>query len=216
MPDRNVHDRIAHDLKAALSPIQTAAYVLRRPGQLPEAKTAELAAVIERQTRRLARMIDEATEWQRAVEGRIQLRAGELLPGELLDAAAATLEAAPQLRWTTPNDRPFVGDSYRLQQMLVALLAFACRRDPAGAPVVEASAGADRLAWTITDGGPACAVASLLLQPDEMPADEGLGLGLLTAHAIARQHGGDLQASAVPGGGVRLECVVRPLAQPGP
>ena len=124
MAERSIHDRIAHDLKAALSPIQTAAYVLRRGDGLQEGTTMELAAVIERQTRRLARMIDEASEWQRAADGRLSLRADDILPGELLEACLAATDGAPRVHWTTPADIVFRGDGYRLQQMLVAMLAF--------------------------------------------------------------------------------------------
>ena len=212
MPDRSIHDHIAHDLKAALSPIQTAAYVLRRGETLQEGKTAELAAVIERQTRRLARMIDEASEWQRAEEGRLSLRAEPIVPGDLLETALAALDDVPRVRWTTPADVDFSGDSYRLQQMLAAVLAFACRRDPGRAPMVEAEAARERLAWTIIDSGPACDIARLLCRPQVAAADDGLGLGLLLARAIARCHGGDLRASEPAGGGLRLHCEVSSLA----
>ena len=211
MPERTLHDRVMHDLKAALSPIQTAAYVLRRPANLEERTVAELAAVIERQTRRLSRMLDEAGEWQRLTDGGIVPRPGEVRPGELLDLALGAIEGAPRVNWSTPDDIPFHGDGYRLQQMLMPLLAFACRRDPDRAPAVEASASPGRLAWTITDAGPPCALESLFVQPDEAPADDGLGLGLLVAQALARCHGGGLRASAAPGGGLRLECEVSAL-----
>ena len=211
MAERSIHDCIAHDLKAALSPIQTAAYVLRRGDALQEGTTMELAAVIERQTRRLARMIDEASEWQRAADGRLSLRADDILPGELLDACLAATDGAPRVHWNTASDIVFRGDSYRLQQMLVAMLAFACSRDPGRAPVLEASATPGRLAWTMTDAGSACEVAALLTRPADAPADDGLGLGLLLAQAIARGHGGELRVSA-EGSGVRLECEVQALA----
>ena len=79
-------------------------------------------------------------------------------------------------------------------------------------PPVEASTSNERLAWSITDAGPACEIARLLTQPDATPADGGLGLGLLFAHAIARCHRGELRASEITGGGVRLYCEARSLA----
>lgn len=215
MPDRSIHDHIAHDLKSALSPIQTAAYVLRRQDPLRPGDMTELAAVIERQTRRLARMIDEAGEWQRVAHGEPLLRAEALVPGELLDAVLAAVDGTPRVAWITPWDVRFMGDGYRLQQMLLALLAFACGRDPERAPRVEVWAAPERLGWTITDAGAACAVATLFVRPDATPADGGLGLGLLTAQAIARHHGGQLRAAAIDGGGLRLDCEVRALPHAG-
>ena len=211
MPERSIHDRIAHDLKAALSPIQTAAYVLRRGETLQDGTLAELAAVIERQTRRLARMIDEAGEWQRACDGRLLLRAAELAPGDLLEASIAALEGAPRIHWSTPADGTFRGDGYRLQQMLGALLAFACRHDADRSPRVEASAGQERLAWIVRVSGSDCDSERLFAQADEAPADDGLGLGLLLARAIARCHGGDVRAERRSDGTLELSCEVSAL-----
>ena len=79
-------------------------------------------------------------------------------------------------------------------------------------PPVEASASNERLAWSITDAGPACEIACLPTQTDATPADGGRGLGLLFAHAIARCHRGELRASEITGGGVCLYCEARSLA----
>jgi signal transduction histidine kinase len=49
-------------------------------------------------------------------------------------------------------------------------------------------------------------LATLLEQPMPEPYDEGLGLRLLVARAIAEAHDGTLQADAAPGGGLRLRC----------
>ena len=54
-------------------------------------------------------------------------------------------------------------------------------------------------------------LATLLEQPMPEPYDEGLGLRLLIARAIAEAHDGTLQADAAPGGGLRLRCEL-PLA----
>ena len=46
-------ERLAHDLRGPLAPLQTAAYLLRN-GQLDDTRQLELYDLIERQTRRLA------------------------------------------------------------------------------------------------------------------------------------------------------------------
>ena len=45
-------DRLAHDLRGPLTPLQTAAYLLRS-GQVTPERQQELFALIERQTRQL-------------------------------------------------------------------------------------------------------------------------------------------------------------------
>ena len=64
-----IEDRIAHDLKAALSPIRTSAYVLRHADTLAAGTRADMVAVIERQAGRLAAMVEEAREWRRCAGG---------------------------------------------------------------------------------------------------------------------------------------------------
>jgi signal transduction histidine kinase len=63
-------DRIAHDLRGPLMPLQTAAYLLRS-GQLDPVRQAELVDVIDRQTRQLSRMIEELGDWLRASQQRL-------------------------------------------------------------------------------------------------------------------------------------------------
>jgi K+-sensing histidine kinase KdpD len=205
-----IEDRIAHDLKAALSPIQASAYVLRRGDALPEATRADMVAVIERQTRRLARMIDEAAEWRRARDGRLVLRPDTVEPELLLELAAGDLPGQPNLH-VSGRSAGFSGDQHRLQQMLAALLAVACQRDPGNAPVATLEADGDSLQVAILDRGPPCDPGALLGAPLYDPADQGLGLGVLTAAAIARAHGGDLTAAVPAQGGLRFDCRVRAL-----
>ena len=51
-------DRLAHDLRGPLAPLQTASYLLQRD-DLDPARRTELLVLLERQTQRLARMLDE-------------------------------------------------------------------------------------------------------------------------------------------------------------
>ena len=59
-------DRLAHDLRGPLAPLQTASYLLQRE-DLDPARRQELLGMLERQTRRLGRMLDEIDDWARAV-----------------------------------------------------------------------------------------------------------------------------------------------------
>jgi signal transduction histidine kinase len=63
-------DRLAHDLRGPLSPLQTASYLLQRD-DLDPARRLELLQLLERQSRRMARMLDELEDWARAGQGRL-------------------------------------------------------------------------------------------------------------------------------------------------
>jgi hypothetical protein len=59
----------------------------------------------------------------------------------------------------------------------------------------------------------AAQLATLLLQPQAEPFDEGLGLRLLIARAIAHAHGGELEA-LVEDNRLRLRCELPLVDQP--
>ena len=93
--ERPLFERLVHDLKGPLSPLQTAAYLLRRT-ELPADKRIELAETVERQARRMAGMIEELGDWVRAREGRLVTRRR---PVELAYVVDLALGGVPQLAW---------------------------------------------------------------------------------------------------------------------
>ena len=81
-------DRVAHDLRGPLMPLQTACYLLRS-GQLEPERQQELFVLVERQTQRLARMIDELDDWSRATRHTLLGAREACEPALLLDNAIA-------------------------------------------------------------------------------------------------------------------------------
>ena len=188
-------DRIAHDLRGPLSPVQTAITLLRM-GELEPARQAELLEMIDRQTRQLSRMIGELGDWSRAAQG-------TLLGERMTCSAAAVIE-----------DRcggvDIHGDEWRLCQLLRILMDHACargrdpclsmRREGEALDIVVAATMADEMRPT------------LLTEPSPEPYDGGLGLNLLIARAIAEAHGGTLAAEQGDDHVLRLRCTL-PLAK---
>lgn len=205
--ERPLFERLVHDLKGPLSPLQTAAYLLRRP-ELPEDRRVELAETIERQSRRMATMIEELGDWVRAGEGRLLLRSRPVDVAMLVDLAlggVAGCAAVPEVDEDVAGAR-VDGDEGRLVQAIGALLAFAQSRD-AAPPLLHAMRRGDRIVIEVADRGPVPDdVDALLSAPLPEPWDLGLGLRLVVAAAIVRAHGGDIAAHALaPGLAWRVE-----------
>ena len=87
-PSATLLDRLAHDLRGPLSPLQTAAYLLRRPDLEPERRD-ELLAIIDRQTTRLSSMVQEVSDWTRARQSRLVSRREAVVPAMLVWGAFA-------------------------------------------------------------------------------------------------------------------------------
>lgn len=199
-------DRLAHDLRGPLSPLQTASYLLQRE-DLDPARRQELLQMLERQSRRMARMLDELEDWARAGQGRLLGASEPCEPVLLLDYALV----GAGLAGTPVDDDGAIavveGDSRRLTQLLRTLIDYSIARG--GPPALRIRSAAGRVAIEAELPGPAPdspdAVQALLAEREDEPFDEGLGLRLLLARRIAQAHGGDLVA-AIHGERLVLRC----------
>ncbi len=189
-------DRLAHDLRGPLAPLQTASHLLKRDDLPPEQRT-ELLAIIDRQTRRMGSMLDEFADWSRIAQNRLLGRREACEPILLIDNALA----AHGLSGAAIDDDGTLalvdGDPQRLTQLLRILLGYLLAR---GAPPallkVRSVDGQVRIELgTKSRAADADAAACLLEQPQSQPYDDGLGLQLLIAKAIAQAHAGRLSAS---------------------
>jgi K+-sensing histidine kinase KdpD len=190
-------DRLAHDLRGPLTPLQTAAYLLRS-GQVDAERQQELFVLIERQTQLLVRMIDELSDWTRISQDRLLGRREPCEPAMLLDYARTGSGAAGTAAVVENHADAAVveGDPVRLTQLLRILIEYANALGNAAATVRLREID-DRLRIDAISAGPApepAQVASMLEDPQSEPYDSGLGLRLLIAHAIAEAHGGSLAA----------------------
>lgn len=207
-------DRLAHDLRGPLSPLQTASYLLQRD-DLEPARRQELLQLLERQSRRMARMLDELEDWVRAGQDRLLGTKEACEPALLLDYALV----GANLAGTPVDDDGAVavveGDPQRLTQLLRTLLDFSLARG--GTPALRLRSGARRATIEATLPGPVpdpAQLPALFAERQASPFDEGLGLRLLIAHRIALAHGGEL-AAGIADGRLCLRCELPLAADPG-
>jgi signal transduction histidine kinase len=212
-PDVPWLDRLAHDLRGPLAPLQTASYLLQRD-DLEPARRQELLAMVERQARRLGDMIDELNDWTRAAQQRLLGPREHCEPAMLLDHALVGSGLAATAIEEDGNVAVVDGDPRRLTQLLRILLEYASARGTVPIVTLRSGNGCIRIEVRVPGPAPdAAQLATLLLQPQAEPFDEGLGLRLLIARAIAHAHGGELEA-LVEDNRLRLRCELPLVDQP--
>jgi signal transduction histidine kinase/ActR/RegA family two-component response regulator len=193
---------LSHELRNPLAPIRFALRLLEE-GRGDEAGAV---AVLQRQVRQLARLIDDLLDATRLSSNKIQVR---LQPVDLhgvvrhvldgcrpdVDAAghALVVDLAPAPVWVQ-------GDPERLSQVVINLVNNAVRYTPAGGriTVTLAAAGAEALLSVADTGiGLDCddldRVFEMFTQVGG-PGSGGLGIGLALVRGIVERHGGRVRA----------------------
>ena len=203
-------DRLAHDLRGPLAPLQTASYLLQRD-DLDPTRRQELLAMLERQTRRLGRMLDELDDWAKAGRERLLGQRESCEAALLLDHALVGSGLRDVAVDDDGNIAMLDADAQRLTQLLRILLEYATARGGVAGVRLRSGDGQARIEIALAGAPPDAADAAQLFdQPQSSPYDEGLGLRLMLARAIARAHAGDLGATTQDGALV-LHCEL-PLA----
>lgn len=123
--------------------------------------------------------------------------------------------AGVRLRGDLAPSAVVAGDAARLRQVLETLVGTALRRAPTGSEVrVGVRCGGGWAVLEVEDRGSGLDEAGPEALFAALPAD-GDGIGPAAARAIARAHGGELDAVDVPAGGLVLRLTL-PLAEDGP
>jgi len=201
-------DRLAHDLRGPLAPLQTASYLLQRD-DLDEARRKELLVMVERQVRRLSAMLEELGDWVRAGRGKLLGKCEPCEPVLMLDYALGGAGLGGTPVHDDGNIAVVEGDAQRLTQLLRTLVDFAKARKVTP-DVALRNAGGEVEVRVALPGVSAASPGALVEEPQGEPYDEGLGLRLLLAREIARAHGGELEAG-MDGNALVFRCTL-PLA----
>jgi len=222
---------LSHELRSPLAAMTNATYVLRvsEPGTPP---AREARDVLDRQTRHMAKLIDELLDISRLSVGKADLAL------ETFDLAQATTDLVADWRASGRLERHQVvlnaerawvdADRVRIGQIVSNLLDNSLKFTPDGGIVrVDVRADETHAVITVTDAGQGVAandlgrVFDLFAQGDQGLARPrgGMGIGLALVKRIAQMHGGTVEiASEGPGRGtvvtVRVPAVPEPAQQP--
>jgi two-component system, OmpR family, sensor histidine kinase KdpD len=203
---------VSHDLRSPLTAISAAGEAVGSPA-LSQQERAEMAAVIQEETRRLSRLVDNLLDLSRLEAGAAEPRREWMSVEEVIGSALEELAAgAEDFALSIDRDLPLVrADSAQLERAFVNVLENA-RRHSGGHPVsvraraVRPLAGeGGRLIVRIVDRGPGIPPAQLerVFEPfyragTAQGGHRGSGLGLAIARGFTEANGGTLHVESLP------------------
>src|SRR5690606_21415081 len=192
---------VGHALRSPLSPIRTAAQLLRNP-RIAEEQRANLLEIVERQIRELMGRIDELADLVRLTRGVLHAEPRPCDLSMLLDivrgrVAARFDEEDRELSLPAPPaDAAVLVDQAQCVQAIALVLCHAMRHTPAGERLAcELSVGADSATLVVPDrdGKASAEHARALLEPPIERHGVGLGASLYLAQQLLELGGGRLE-----------------------
>ncbi len=205
---------LSHDLRSPLAGIKASVGALRTPGlPLPDEDRAELLAGIEDSADRLQGLIDNLLDLTRLDAGALVLRTSavaldEVVPRALDSIGTTTGQIEVDVRPTLPLVR---GDAGLIERIVANLVENALRHAGTDDPIrVTAGTIRDRVVLRVIDRGPGVPAGRIdqIFEPfqrlNDVPAGQGVGLGLAVARGFAEANGGTLEAEETPGGGLTM------------
>jgi signal transduction histidine kinase len=219
---------LAHELRNPLGAISTAAYIL---GQLRavEPPVVRSAAVIQRQTQHLVRLVDDLLDMSRITRGKVELRRIPLDMGDVMRQALETTRPLAEARQhqlvvSLPVEPlPVIADPTRLEQVFANLIRNAVKfTEPGGRIEVDVERRGEQALVRIRDTGVGIAKDLLprvfdLFTQGQQGLDRssgGLGIGLTLVRSLVEMHGGRVTVhSEGPGQGSEF-VILLPLTEP--
>ena len=202
----------SHELRTPVTTTRTAANVaLQRPHR-DERDYREALEIVEQQTARLSRIVDDMFTLARADAGNYPVRHDAMYLDELTDEivrAARVVAAARHVRIEVDaiSPAPLAGDEELVRRLIANLVDNAVRHTADGTAVRVAITGeADRFVITVSDEGPGIPPESQrhiferFYRADaarsRSEGNGGAGLGLALVRWIANVHGGSAELTS--------------------
>jgi signal transduction histidine kinase len=222
---------IAHELRTPITVMRTLSGLMLDPASNPTPEQRHtMLETMERNAERMQHLISEVLDLARYRAGTIGLQLRQFDASELAESAVSTIRPLAEGRRQTvvlrmprgPALRVF-GDRPRLDRALLNLVANAHHYAPDGGRItVRLDRSHDgMIRWSVTDDGPGISATDqahlferfFVGRHAPTSPQEGVGLGLPRALAIAQAHGGSIEVRSRPGRGSTFTLVV-PAAGP--
>jgi two-component system OmpR family sensor kinase len=199
----------SHELRTPLTIARTAASVALQQPTRSEREYRETIEIIEQETIRLSRIVDDLFTLTRADAGTYPVRKTPMYLDELVDDVVRATRVVAATRHVSivgecVHPAPFTGDEDLIRRLIINVVDNAIRYSPPNGVVrVALDRAVDRYALSVTDQGPGIAaeVQSRIFErfyrvdaarTHDGGSDGGAGLGLALARWIAQAHNGDI------------------------
>lgn len=206
-------DSVTHELRTPLTGIKAAVTGLLSDCNLDEAQREELLTVINEETDRLDRLVEEATDMAQLDASKVELH---LAPVDIATVIESAVEDSRTVLGQHPLEVKIAAalpkvrvDSDRIAEVLKQLLENAAKYSPPSAAItITAERRGDRILTSVTDHGHGIGdfEQSLVFDKFYRGRDQrynvrGTGMGLAIAKAIVETHEGTLQLTSQLGRG---------------
>ncbi len=199
----------SHELRTPVTIARTAARVALQQPTRTEAEYRETLEIVEQETIRLSRIVDDLFTLTRADAGNYPVRSMPMYLDEVVDDVirAARVVAATRdvsIKAECVQSAAFTGDEELIRRLIINVLDNAIRYSPSGGTVRVALDRDDVYALSVNDQGPGIAPEAQskiferfyrvdTARTHDGVSDGGAGLGLALARWIAHVHGGDIR-----------------------
>ena len=205
---------ISHELRTPLTSIHGFAQAIV-DGEARDEGIPRAAEIIQREARRLVRMVEGLLQVAKLEAGVQRLARESVSASELLRGAVRALDVQAKEAGVAFDVQagalPVVGDPDRLSQLFINVLDNAVKHSPRGATVLVNGERQDgEVVVRVRDKGAGLQPGSerrlfaRFWRGDNAATRSGAGLGLAIAQAIAQAHGGSIDARNAPGGGAEF------------
>ncbi|HEX7281492.1 MAG TPA: ATP-binding protein [Vicinamibacterales bacterium] len=201
----------SHELRTPLTTARTAATVALQQPTRNEADYRDTLAIIEQETTRLSRIVDDMFTLARADAGSYPVRAMPMYLDEVVDEVVRAMRVVASTRGISITDSayrpaPLTGDEDLIRRLILNIADNAVRYAPSGSAVrIALDLTGNHYAISVSDDGPGIPaeirprIFERFYRVDAARThgkDGGAGLGLALARWIARVHGGDVDLAA--------------------
>lgn len=227
----------SHELRTPLTAVSGFMQIARRrmsriggatdvpaPWREEAQKADETLEMANRQSKKLARLIDELLDVSRLQQGRVEMRLAEIDLAEIVREVAERmrlLSKGQEIEAKIEGSAPIVADRDRIEQVFENLVGNAIKYSPESGRIdVSLSVNGSNAIVAVRDQGIGVApgevekIFGLFYRSPDPRADHvgGLGLGLYISREIVSRHHGRLWAERNSGAGTTFH-VTLPLAQ---
>jgi len=212
---------VSHELRTPLTSIKSFAEILLTYADEDAAVRREFLEIINRESQRLSRLINDILDVSRIEAGKLDWREEEIAIGQVAHETAQALEAVIRERTVQlvvgPSDGlpPINGDRDRLAQVFMNLMGNAVKFTPPGGEIrvqFQRDLPQGFLRVEVADTGPGIAreELQLIFEKFHQSGDtlrskpSGTGLGLYICRRILTRFGGEIWAESELGKGSRF------------